>query len=60
MRHNNSILKLFFSALMLLILLAACSGGGNRIATKYYLIDPIESGALNFISEKNIMQHVAP
>jgi uncharacterized lipoprotein YmbA len=54
MRHNNSILKLFFSALMLLILLAACSGGGNRIATKYYLIDPIESGALNFTSEKSL------
>lgn len=52
MRHNNSILKLVFSALMLAIFLAACSGGGNKIATKYYLIDPVEYDALNFTSDK--------
>jgi uncharacterized lipoprotein YmbA len=49
---NYSTLKIVFSALMLLLLLAACSGGGNKIATKYYLIDPVESGALNLTSEK--------
>ncbi len=52
MRHNNSILKLVFSALMLAIFLVACSGGGNKIATKYYLIDPVEYDALNFTSDK--------
>ena len=52
MRHNNSILKLVFSALMLVVFLAACSGGGNKIATKYYLIDPVEYDALNFTSDK--------
>ncbi len=52
MRHNNSILKLVFSALIL-VLLAACSGmGGSKVATKYYLIDPVEYDALNFASDK--------
>jgi uncharacterized lipoprotein YmbA len=53
MRDNNySLLKLVFSALMLLVLLAACSGGGKKIATKYYLIDPVEYDAINFTSDK--------
>ena len=52
MRDNNSILKLVLSALMLLIFLLACSGGGNKVATKYYLIDPVEYDALNFTSDK--------
>ena len=52
MRHNNSILKLVFSALIL-VLLAACSGmGGSKVATKYYLIDPVEYDALNLASDK--------
>jgi uncharacterized lipoprotein YmbA len=49
---NYSILKLVFSALTLLIFLAACSGGGSTIATKYYLIDPVEYDALNVTSDK--------
>jgi uncharacterized lipoprotein YmbA len=53
MRDNNySLLKLVFTALMLLILLAACAGGGSKIATKYYLIDPVEYDALNFTLDK--------
>ena len=52
MRHNNSILKLVFSALMLVLLLAACSGGGNKIATKYYLIDPLDYDALVVTSDR--------
>jgi len=49
---NYSILKLVFSTLMLVIFLAACSGGGNKVATKYYLIDPVDYDALNFSSAK--------
>jgi uncharacterized lipoprotein YmbA len=53
MRNNNySLLKLVYSALMLSIFLAACSGGGTKIATKYYLIDPVEHDALNVTSDK--------
>ena len=52
MRHNNSILKLVFSALMLVLFLAACSGGGNKIATKYYLIDPVDYDALVVTSDR--------
>ena len=53
MRNNNySLLKLVYSALMLSIFLAACSGGGTKIATKYYLIDPVEHIALNVTSDK--------
>jgi len=54
MRDSNySILKIVFLALMLLILLAGCFGtGGKKVATKYYLIDPVESGVLNFTSDK--------
>jgi uncharacterized lipoprotein YmbA len=53
MRNNNySLLKLVYSALMLSIFLAACSGGGTKIATKYYLIDPVEYDALNVTSDK--------
>jgi len=52
MRDKNSRLKLVFSALMLAIFLVACSGGGAKIATKYYLIDPVEHDALNFTSAK--------
>ena len=50
--RNGSILKIIFSALMLVLFLAACSGGGNKVPTKYYLIDPVESGALNFTLDK--------
>jgi len=49
---NYSILKLVFSTLMLVIFLAACSGGGTKIATKYYLIDPVEHDALNVTLDK--------
>jgi len=52
MRNNNSILKIVITILMLVLLLAACSGGGNKVPTKYYLIDPVESGALNFTFDK--------
>ena len=53
MRNNNySLLKLVYSALMLSVFLAACSGGGTKIATKYYLIDPVEHDALNVTSDK--------
>ena len=52
MRHNKSIFKLVISTLMLAIFLAACSGGGNKVATKYYLIDPAEYEALNVTSDK--------
>ena len=46
--RNYSILKIIFSALMLVILLAGCLGtGGSKVATKYYLIDPVKSDALN-------------
>jgi uncharacterized lipoprotein YmbA len=51
--RNYSIFKIVFSTLTLVLLLAGCFGtGGNKIATKYYLIDPVESGALNFTSDK--------
>jgi len=50
--RNYSILKIVFSAMMLLLLLVACSGGANKVATKYYLIDPVEYKALNFSSDK--------
>ncbi len=49
---NYSILKIVFSSLMLVIFLLACSGGGNKVATKYYLIDPVEYDALNVTSDK--------
>ncbi len=50
---NYSILKIVFSTLMLVIFLVACSGmGGNKVATKYYLIDPVEYDALNLTSDK--------
>ena len=53
MRNNNySLLKLVYSALMLSVFLAACTGGGTKIATKYYLIDPVEYDALNVTSDK--------
>ena len=52
MRHNKSIFKLVISTLMLAIFLAACSGGGNKVATKYYLIDPAEYEVLNVTSDK--------
>ena len=52
MRNKNSILKLVFSALMLVLYLAACSGAGNKIATEYYLIDPVEYDVLNVASDK--------
>ena len=54
MRDNNySILKLIVSSLILLIIMTGCFGaGGEKKATKYYLIDPIESGALNFKSDR--------
>jgi len=52
MRNNNSILKVVFAALMLVLFLAACSGGGNKVPTKYYLIDPVDSGALNITPDK--------
>lgn len=53
--RNNSILKIVCSALTLVLILAACSGGGKKIATKYYLIDPVEYGALNITSDKPLI-----
>jgi uncharacterized lipoprotein YmbA len=52
MRYSDfSIFKITFSALMLVILLSGCFGaGGEKIATRYYLIDPVESVALNLRS----------
>lgn len=58
MQNSNSRLKLampelIFSTLFLLTILTGCFGsGGEKIATRYYLIDPIESAPLNIISEK--------
>ena len=49
MCNRNSTLKLVFSSLVLLTILTSCFGtGGEKITTKYYLIDPVESVALNF------------
>ena len=50
--RNGSILKIIFSALLLVLFLGACSGGGTKVPTKYYLIDPVESGVLNFTLDK--------
>jgi len=54
MRDSNySIMKMFFSALLMVILLTGCFGtGGKKVATKYYLIDPVESDALNLTLDK--------
>lgn len=49
MRNNNcSILKIVFSALILVLFLSGCFGtGGGKSVTKYYLINPVETDALN-------------
>ena len=54
MQHSNhSTLKLIFSTLILATMLTSCFGsGGEKVITKYYLIDPVEFEALNFISDK--------
>jgi len=54
MQHSNhSTLKLIFSTLILTTMLTSCFGsGGEKVITKYYLIDPVEFEALNFISDK--------
>jgi len=47
-----SILKLLVPTLFLVSILTGCFGsGGGKIATRYYLIDPIDSEPLNFTSE---------
>ena len=36
--------------------MTGCFGtGGEKITTRYYLIDPIESGALNFVSDQPLV-----
>lgn len=54
MQHSNhSTLKLIISTLILATMLTGCFGaGGKKVITKYYLIDPVELEALNFISDK--------
>ena len=54
MQHSNhSTLKLIFSTLILATMLTSCFGsGGEKVITKYYLIDPVDFEALNFISDK--------
>jgi len=48
-----SILKLVILYLILATILTGCLGsGGEKITTKYYLIDPVESGALSLVSAK--------
>ena len=45
-------LKFLVPTLFLVSILTGCFGsGGEKIATRYYLIDPIESEPLNFTSE---------
>ena len=55
MRANYySILKLVILYLILATTMSSCFGtGGEKIATKYYLIDPIDSEALNFTSDQS-------
>ena len=54
MRDSNySSLKLVVSYLIFITILTSCFGtGGEKIATRYYLIDPIDYNALNFTSDK--------
>ncbi|MFT5426629.1 MAG: putative lipoprotein YmbA, partial [Gammaproteobacteria bacterium] len=54
MRYSDySICKIAFSALIFVILLSGCFGaGGKKVTTKYYLIDPVESVALNLKSTR--------
>ena len=56
MRANYySILKLVILYLILATTMSGCFGtGGEKIATKYYLIDPIDSEALNFRSDQSL------
>ncbi|MCK5431974.1 MAG: membrane integrity-associated transporter subunit PqiC [Gammaproteobacteria bacterium] len=56
MRANYySILKLVILYLILATTMSGCFGtGGEKIATKYYLIDPIHSEALNFRSDQSL------
>jgi uncharacterized lipoprotein YmbA len=56
MRANYySILKLVILYLILATTMSGCFGtGGEKIATKYYLIDPIDSEALNFTSDQSL------
>ena len=56
MRANYySILKLVILYLILATTMSSCFGtGGEKIATKYYLIDPIDSEALNFTSDQSL------
>ncbi len=56
MRANYySILKLVILYLILATTMSSCFGtGGGKATTKYYLIDPIESGAINFTSDQSL------
>lgn len=56
MRANHySILKLVILYLILATTMSGCFGtGGEKIAIKYYLIDPIDSEALNFTSDQSL------
>jgi len=56
MRANYySIIKLVILYLILATTMSGCFGtGGEKIATKYYLIDPIDSEALNFTSDQSL------
>ena len=51
--NYHSTLKLIITSLILSIIMTGCFGtGGKNSATKYYLIDPIDPEALNFISDR--------
>jgi len=56
MRANYySILKLIVLYLILAATMSSCIGtGGEKIATKYYLIDPIDSGVINSMSDQSL------
>lgn len=56
MRANYySILKLVILYQILATTMSGCFGtGGEKIATKYYLINPIDSEALNFTSDQSL------
>ena len=55
MRNSNSILRLIFSILWLALLTGCFGTGGDKVATRYYLIDPLELELLNSSSDKPLV-----